>query len=209
MKARLEGGRVLGVRAMGGVVLNAHTELTADGALGRFGGVGRAHEVPPALDRILALRQLDKHYQAVPQTQNAKDFVRLALEELDVSTEVAPRELEYIPATGPAVITANHPFGGIEGLLFANIILSRRPDVRVLANVQLERIAELRELFISVDPFEGKRAARGNIQPLREAIRWVQNGGALLVFPSGEVSHFQFRRSRVTDPEWRPSVGSR
>ncbi len=160
-----------------------------------------------AVDRVLALRRLDKHYQAIPQTRSAREFVRLALEEMDVGTEVAPGELEYIPASGPAVITANHPFGGIEGLLLANIILSRRTDLRILANVHLGRIAELRELFITVNPFEGKRASRENIQPLREAIRWVRDGGALLVFPSGEVSHFQFRRRCVTDPEWRPSVG--
>ena len=187
--------------------IHARGSLTLRDAL-RITGIKRLDTIlGGVVDRILALRQLDKHYQAVPQSKNAKEFVRLALEELDVSTEVAPRELEYVPASGPAVITANHPFGGIEGLLLANTILSRRPDVRVLANVHLERISELRELFISVDPFEGKRAARGNIQPLREAIRWVQNGGALLIFPSGEVSHFQFGRSRVTDPEWRPSVG--
>ncbi|GMQ74958.1 MAG: GNAT family N-acetyltransferase [Gammaproteobacteria bacterium] len=160
-----------------------------------------------ALDRIFCLRQLDEFYQRVPQSQDAAEFVRHTLDELDVSPEVSPVELEYIPESGPIVITANHPFGGIEGLLLASIILQRRRDLRLLANAHLQRIAELTELFISVNPFEGKRAARENIQPLREAVRWVESGGALLVFPSGEVSHFQFRRARVTDPEWRPSIG--
>jgi putative hemolysin len=174
----------------------------------RVTGIRRLDEAfGAALDRILHLRELNRFYQAVPHAQNAVEFVRLVLEKLDVIPEVAPDELEYIPTSGPVVIAANHPFGGIEGLLIAHIILGRRRDLRILANVHLQRIAELRELLITVNPFETKRAARENTQPLRDAVRWVQQGGALLVFPSGEVSHFQFRRARITDPEWRPSVG--
>jgi len=187
--------------------IHARDSLTLRDGL-RVTGVKRIDTaIGAALDRILCLSQLNRHYQAVPHTRNAMEFVRLALDELDVSPEVAPEELSYVPLTGPVVIAANHPFGGIEGLLLAQIILSRRTDLRILANVHLQRIAELNELFIGVNPFEGKRAARENIQPLREAVRWVQSGGALLMFPSGEVSHFQFKRSSITDPEWRPSVG--
>lgn len=187
--------------------IQARDSLTLRDAL-RVTGVRRLDAALGAmLDRLLCLRQLDNFYQAIPSAQNAREFVGLTLAGLDVTPEVAPDELDCIPLSGPAVIVANHPFGGIEGLLLAHVIMSRRQDVRVLANVQLQRIAELRELFIAVNPFEGKRAARENIQPLRSAVRWVKDGGALLVFPSGEVSHFQFHRGRVTDPEWRPSVG--
>jgi putative hemolysin len=160
-----------------------------------------------ALDRMLHLRELDRRYQAVPHVQDPVDFVRLALDELDVIPQVAADELAYIPENGPTVIAANHPFGGIEGLLFAHIILGRRKDLKILANAHLQRIVELQELLIAVNPFESKRAAKENIQPLRDAVQWVKDGGALLVFPSGEVSHFQFQRARITDPEWRPSVG--
>lgn len=187
--------------------IHARDALTIRDGL-RVTGIKRIDSaIGAALDRILGLPQLDRLYQAIPQSQSAEEFVRLTLDELDVAPDVALDELEYVPRSGPAVIAANHPFGGIEGLLFANIILKRRKDLRVLANAHLHRIAELRELFISVNPFEGKCAARENIQPLREAVRWVENGGALLVFPSGEVSYFQLERTRVTDPAWRPSVG--
>jgi putative hemolysin len=187
--------------------VHARDSLTIKDAL-RVTGVKHVDATLGALaDRLLRLRQLDHRYQSVPPCENAEEFTRLALDNLDVKWEVAPEELEHIPVSGPAVIVANHPFGGIEGLLFADIILKRRKDLRILANVHLERIKELRELIIAVNAFEGTRASRENAQPLREAVRWVQGGGALMVFPSGEVSHFQFRRSSITDPEWRPSAG--
>lgn len=158
-------------------------------------------------DRLLGMRELNRHYQAVPPAETGEDFTRIALEELDVTWDVKPGELEHIPASGPVVVVANHPFGGIEGLLFADIILRRRKDLRIVANAHLHRIRELKELIIPVNPFETIQATRENVRPLREAVSWVRRGGALMVFPSGEVSHFQFRRRRITDPEWRPSVG--
>src|SRR5262249_46784128 len=33
-----------------------------------------------------------------------------------------------------------------------------------------------------------------------------QSGGMLVIFPAGEVSHFQWRERAVTDGEWNPAV---
>ena len=193
--------------------MNSVEEIHARGSLTlreglRVTGIRRLDDaIGAALDSVLGLRRLDRRYQALPAAHSAEEFLTMALAEMDVGWEVAPQELDYIPTSGPAVIAANHPFGGIEGMLLADIILRRRKDLKVLANAHLRRFVELEELFIPVNPFESKHAIRENIQPLRDAVRWVRDGGALLVFPSGEVSHFQFRRTRISDPEWRPSVG--
>ena len=186
---------------------NARESLTIGGGLRVTGIKGLDDALGGIADRVLGLRELNRRYHAVPHAEDAEAFARIALDDLDIEWEVAPSELEHIPVSGPAVVVANHPFGGIEGLLFADIILRRRKDLRILANVHLQRIRELRELIIAVNPFEGERATRENVQPLRDAVDWVRQGGALMIFPSGEVSHFQFRRSSVTDPEWRPSAG--
>jgi putative hemolysin len=62
-------------------------------------------------------------------------------------------------------------------------------------------------MVIAVDPFGSKGAAQTNISPLRAAIRWLQQGGLLVVFPAGTVSHLQVGRRRVTDPPWNASIG--
>ena len=41
---------------------------------------------------------------------------------------------QSIPATGPAIAVANHPFGALDGLLLAQLLLKRRPDVLILTN---------------------------------------------------------------------------
>jgi putative hemolysin len=187
--------------------INARQSLTLRDGLHLTGLKRLDAFIGSALDGVLGLRHVDRRYQRVPIVRDAAEFVREALAEMDVRWDADARELENIPGSGPAVIAANHPFGGIEGLLLAEIILARRPDLKILANADLRRIVELRELFIAVNPFETARARRENVQPLRAAADWVGQGGALLIFPSGEVSHFQFRRARITDPDWRPSVG--
>jgi putative hemolysin len=126
---------------------------------------------------------------------------------MGVTPVVSPEERAHIPEKGPTVVVANHPFGAIEGVILAEILRSVRPDVKIMANFLLERIPQLRELFISVDPFESRKAVRSNIRPIREAIRWVRTGGLLMVFPAGEVAHIHLKKRVIVDPAWNPSVG--
>jgi putative hemolysin len=64
----------------------------------------------------------------------------------------------------------------------------------------------MRADLITVDPFGD--AARRNIRPMKEAIRWVSNGGALICFPAGEVSSLNLFKRRVMDPTWSPHVAA-
>jgi putative hemolysin len=103
-------------------------------------------------------------------------------------------------------VVANHPFGAIEGIILADILRSRRPDVKIMANHLLKCIPEMRELFIFVDPFGTRDALKDNVKPLKEAIRWVRNGAMLGLFPAGEVSHLRLPRTEITDPEWTNTI---
>ncbi len=169
-------------------------------------GLNRIPLLKPLIERSLTLHRLDRMYRELPEAEDANEFLKQTLDAFNINYVTDPEELNRIPADGPAVMVANHPFGAIEGVIMAHLLLRRRPDIKIIANHYLQRIPELRELFIGVNPFGGEQAAKVNSRPLREAVRWVKNGGLLLVFPAGEVSHYRFDKGRITDPEWSDTI---
>ena len=165
----------------------------------------------PALDRVLGLKPLAKIYKKILSgTQSystSVEFIELVHEHLGVVPDVREESLRRIPKTGPLIVVSNHPFGGIEATILLSVLSKLRPDVKFMANFILGSLPETRDFCIYVNPFGGDSAARTNLHPLRETIEWVQKGGALCVFPSGTVSHFQWRGWEVSDPKWNPTVG--
>ena len=159
------------------------------------------------LEHLLGLKQCNAMYEQVRSQSDSHLFMREVLRRLDVRPVFKTEDLENIPRKGPAVVVGNHPFGGIEGIIMADTLLSRRPDVKIMANVLLNRIPQLRDLTIPVDPFSRSGSARVNIGPMREAMRWLKNGGMLLVFPAGEVSHLRLPSLEVADPVWSSTIG--
>lgn len=158
-------------------------------------------------ERWSGLRNLASSYDRIAGQRDPAAFLAALLADLDVRYQVSDLESRRIPATGPVVVVANHPFGCIEGIVMAQLLTRIRPDVRIVANYHLKRIPQLRDLFIGVDPFNGAGAVQRNVKPMREALNWIKNGGLLLVFPAGEVSHLKLRKGRVVDSAWSATVG--
>lgn len=160
-----------------------------------------------SLDRLCRLDHLDQLYQQLPPNLEGEAFLQQALELLDIRPQILSGRLDDIPISGPVIVVANHPYGGPEALLLARLLLKVRPDVRMIANYMLKQIAEIRDYLIDVDPFGGIGATSKNSAPLRHALRWLQTGGLLMIFPAGAVSHLQWRLGRVADPPWDPAIG--
>ncbi|MHC4833738.1 MAG: lysophospholipid acyltransferase family protein [Planctomycetota bacterium] len=121
-----------------------------------------------------------------------------------VETELAP--LRSIPREGPIVFVANHAMGGPDAIGLAALAEQIRPDTRFVVNRLLSRMPRIGERSFEVDAFGGPDAARRNARGLRQAAQHLAAGGALAVFPSGEVSHLTWNRRNVTDPPWNPIV---
>ncbi len=159
------------------------------------------------LEQISGLRTLQHLHEEVPLDLPRLEYVRQSLEWMGVKYEVAEGSLDTLPKTGPAILVSNHPFGGIEGVILADLLGQIRPDFKILANSLLGRIDAVKDFFLLVDPFGTSESPRKNIGPLREAISYVKKGGMLAIFPSGTVSHLQLDRREVSDPTWSSTVG--
>ncbi len=159
-----------------------------------------------SLTSALGLRRCARLYQTIRRGLDAGAFAAQALDRLGVEWRAREEEIAGIPREGACVIVANHPFGGIDGLVLITLLSRVRPDVKVLANPVLGRFPELAEVIIPVSPFETPRARRQNVTALRAGHAWLASGGMLVVFPAGEVSHFHLQAREVMDPQWQTGV---
>ena len=162
--------------------------------------------IEPAVDRLSGLEELRRTYLNARRAAGHGDAVEELLRSLDIAWRAEPEELARIPATGPALVVANHPFGLVEGAILSTVLPTVRPDVRILTNSLLAGVDELRRRCIFVNPFGANRAVPENARALRAANAWLEGGGMLVVFPAGEVAHFDWRNGTVVDPPWNPAV---
>ena len=158
------------------------------------------------VEHFLAFPRLNKVYADIAAMEDGLTFPEKALKKLNVSYNITDEDRARIKSEGPVIVVANHPFGGIEGIILASILRSIRDDVKFMANFLLNYIPEMQDMLISVNPFKSATSAKNNVKPIRECIRWVSDGGMLVVFPAGVVSHFDVQKGIITDPAWSTSI---
>ena len=160
------------------------------------------------VERLLAVDRFNAFYRGAQQRDPDTPFMKRCLDELEVDYDINGSENLEALMQGRAIVVANHPFGGVDSLVFAHIIRQVRPDAKVLVNHLLAKVPEIEPWVIPVDPFERDDSVRSNLAAMRQALRHLQKDGVLVMYPAGAVSHFQWRHGRVTDPEWSPHMAA-
>jgi len=157
--------------------------------------------LPALAGRLIPMDEVRELYEGV---RSAPEGFRLEtlLQQMEVELQLQPADLERIPAKGPLVAVANHPFGVLDGAALSVLLSRVRPDVRVMTNSLLEGIPELAKHCFFVDPFRTANSVEKNLKALKQAIDWLHQGGALAVFPAGEVSQLNVGKAQVADPAW-------
>ena len=166
--------------------------------------------VQSPIENLLSLDRLNQcyanYYENLKSCKGTNDVFQVALESMKVSYATRAGDISKIPAKGPLVVVANHPFGGIEGVILGALIMQVRTDLRILGNFLLKKIDGISDHIIPVDPFDTPGSVNGNLKSLKEALGWVKSGGVLAVFPAGEVASFRLKTRKVVDPAWSRHV---
>lgn len=122
------------------------------------------------------------------------EFIRAGFDYLGITYTV--EGFDRLDPSERYIFASNHPFGGMDGLMLAEIIGSRMGEVRVVINDLLMYIEPLRPLWLPVN--KHGRQNPEYVSRMREAFR---SDVPVLTFPAGLCS----RRSGgvVADNPWR------
>lgn len=147
------------------------------------------------LRRLLHEREFHEFAENYPHYHDI-DFVEQVLEYFNISYSIRDNEKERIPAQGRVVIVANHPIGSLDALALIKLVSEVRSDLKVVANQMLMAIEPLHNMLLPVNNMQGGTPK----QHLNNIQKHLEQEGAVLIFPAGEVS--RLRPQGVRDTRW-------
>jgi putative hemolysin len=153
-------------------------------------------------EKLLGIEELRAMTSELARGADSKEFCARLQERLALKIDISEEELERIPTTGATVVVANHSFGLADAVITSNLLFRRRSDIRYLANEMILQVDGVRDLCFPVDLRDTPEARRTNARSLRDSLKWLDQGGLLVVFPAGEVAHWRWSTLRVTESKW-------
>jgi hypothetical protein len=126
------------------------------------------------LMEIMKINQVNDLF-AQAQPKQGPEFVDAILAGCGVTIDFDERDLRNIPADGAFIAIANHPYGGIEGMVLLKMLCMVRPDAKLMANFLLKKIPNLSDYFIAVNPFENIDHS-SSISGIKNTLELLANG---------------------------------
>lgn len=123
------------------------------------------------------------------------EFVKNGLKFMDVHTVIKGEE--NLPADPKVIYVANHPLGGIDGLMILSTIYDKvDKNVRITSNDLLMNVKPLRDVFLGVNKHGGN--SRDYIREMHQAF---EGPNGVIFFPAGLVS--RRTKGKIEDVEWK------
>jgi putative hemolysin len=123
-----------------------------------------------------------------------------------INLNVAVADGEWPPKNlpeGPLVLIANHPYGIGDGLAVLALAEQLNRPFKILINNELLKVPEVRPFSLPVDFEETREALKTNMETRREALRLLQAGTTIIVFPGGGVATAAKPFGRAEELPWK------
>lgn len=152
------------------------------------------------LERIVHVKQMNAFLRKYPNLKGYEFIDRVIHEELGCSASI--EGIENIPTVDkPVIFVSNHPLGGLDGMIIAQMIHAHRPrPLKVIVNELLMYMEPINNLWAPVNKV-GKLTRE---QALEQQRMW-ESETDVLSFPAGACSRLQRIKGKwqIQDLEWQ------
>lgn len=152
------------------------------------------------LEHITHIRQMNAFLRK-HTTERDYDFIRVVLDE-ELGCSASIEGIENIPTDGrPVIFVSNHPLGGLDGMIIAQMIHTVRPKpIKVIVNDLLMHMEPLAGLWAPVN-----KVGRLSREQVEEQQQMWRSETDVLTFPAGACSRLQRMNGKwkVCDLEWQ------
>lgn len=132
--------------------------------------------------------------------KNPIEFSIAVMDKFNIQLEY--EGLEHVPDKGGAIITMNHPWGGMDAMALVSVLREKRPDIKFIVNDVLMHLDNLAPIFVGVNKFD--KTGSGSLKSVEETFA----GENLLgIFPAGLVS--RKISGEIKDLEWKKTFITR
>ncbi|MGB4204938.1 MAG: 1-acyl-sn-glycerol-3-phosphate acyltransferase [Bacteroidales bacterium] len=127
------------------------------------------------------------------------DFIDHILDEF--GAKIIVEGINNMPAEGRYIVAANHPLGGLDGMVLMKVVGKVRPDILFPVNDLLMYLPNLKPLFIPINK-HGR-----NTENLRIFDDAFASDSVILYFPAGLCS--RKIKGKIEDLEWKKTFISK
>ena len=122
-----------------------------------------------------------------------------------MARDVEASGLHNIPASGPALIVANHPTGIADGIILQHVIQNVREDAYFYANSDILRILPQFDAMIAPVEWRKDKRSHGKTRETMAYTRKAVDAGRLgVIFPSGRLA--KRRKLKLHERPWMASA---
>lgn len=130
-------------------------------------------------------------------------FWQDAVSRLDLKVNLKFEDGAEIPKTGRLLVVANHPFGVIDGLILCSELSKVRQDYKIITHQVLRQAPAVMHQILPIDFDTTEAALRTNMMTRKDAVKQVEDGGAVVLFPAGAISLAPKVIGKAHDAEWK------